>query len=57
MGSHIFGISGMRKFWLGAGQKVQGGWAGGNESPVPQKNMTHPPIVAQNFGDPPLTIC
>ena len=43
---------------LGAGQKVQGGgWAGGNENPVPQKNMTHPPVVAQNFGDPTPTLC
>ena len=34
---------------LGAGQKVQGGWAGGNENPVPQKNMTHPLVVAQHL--------
>ena len=42
---------------LGAGQKVQGeGWARGNENLVPQKNMTHPLRVAQNFGDPPPTL-
>ena len=33
-----------------------GGWAGGNENPVPQKYMTHPLVVAQNFGDPPPTL-
>ena len=42
---------------LGAGQKVQGG--GGPEEMKTwflKKNMTHPLRVAQNFGDPPLTL-
>ena len=37
--------------------KSTGGVARGNEKPVPQKNMTHPPVVAQNFDDPPPTLC
>ena len=35
-------------------KKYRGGWAGGNDNLVPQKSTTHPLVVAQNFGDPPL---
>ena len=37
-----------------AGQKVQGGGVCRKKwKPGSSKNMTHPLVVAQNFGDPP----
>ena len=35
-------------FYLGAGQKEQGGWAGAFQNVVVRKHMTHPFHLAQN---------